>query len=208
MISGAIGLGSSLIGAYSQNKATKSAAKSSAAALAASKEQQDKVWGTVTPYTAAGSAAVNTLSNPNALMKGFQTDPGYNFRMSQGIDAVNTNRATNSLLRSGSALKAVNDYAQNQATGEFGKYVAREQDLSHTGLQGAAIGAGAANQTQQAIQTNAANQGAAAIAGGNQTADLAGSIGALLSKYMPQPGAAAAGAGGGSSSYTGDTGGY
>jgi hypothetical protein len=201
MVAGLISGGASLVGGFMQNSAAKKANKISAQALADSKAQQEKVWNTVTPYTGAGGAAVNTLADPNALMAGFKTDPGYAFRMSQGLDAVNTNRATNGLLRSGSAIKAVNDYAANQASNEFGKYVSRTQNVAQLGLQGAGIGAGAANQTQQAIQTNAGNAGGAAIAQGNTNAGIAGSIGTLLAKYLPSGGGAAAAAGG--SSYGG-----
>lgn len=85
----------------------------------------------LTPYTQAGTQAVNNLANPNAS---FAVSPDYNFRLGQGEDAVATNKSVNGLLRSGSALKAVNNYAQNTASSEFANWWARQQGLVSTGL--------------------------------------------------------------------------
>jgi hypothetical protein len=48
----------------------------------------------------------------------FEGSPGYQFRLQQGQKALDNNLAASGLLRSGSRVKATNDYAQGQASQE------------------------------------------------------------------------------------------
>jgi hypothetical protein len=49
-----------------------------------------------------------------------QNDPGYKFRLSQGLDALQNSAAARGGLLSGGTAKAINDYAQNSASAEYG----------------------------------------------------------------------------------------
>ena len=49
-----------------------------------------------------------------------QNDPGYQFRLNQGLKAIQAGAAAKGNLFSGGTLKSLNDYAQNQASNEYG----------------------------------------------------------------------------------------
>lgn len=163
-----------IIGAVGQDRAARRADKLSQQALADQKEQRERVWGTVDPYTGAGGEAVNRLNNPGQY---FETSPGYNFRLQQGLDAVGTNSAVSGLMRSGGAMKALNDYASGMASQEYGNWWNQQSGLAGMGLQGASIGAGLASGNAADIGTNASNRANAGFARANAWGDLAGQLG-------------------------------
>lgn len=49
----------------------------------------------------------------------FTDDPSYKVRLQQGIDSLDQSNVANGLNLSGAALRATNDYAQNEASKEF-----------------------------------------------------------------------------------------
>lgn len=51
--------------------------------------------------------------------KQFTDDPSYKVRLQQGIDSLDQSNVANGLNLSGAALRATNDYAQNEASKEF-----------------------------------------------------------------------------------------
>ena len=158
-----IGAGASIYGASQQAKAAQSAANASKKASDQSIQLQRDIYNQnradQEPWRQAGLTALNTLANPLA---NFQASPDYQFRMSQGLNAVNQNRATAGLLNSGSALKGLNDYAQNTAAGEFGSWWNRQAGLAGIGQDAnranATSGANYADSTQNALMANAGNQ--------------------------------------------------
>lgn len=142
--------------ANAQAKAEKQAAAASQAAtdkiLAESQRQYDTTRADNMPWHDAGVSALGRISDPSNVLANFQASPDYNFRLNQGINSVTQNRAVSGLLRSGSALKGVNDYAQNTAANEFGNWWNRQ-----SGLAGVGQAANAANQQagQSQVTTNA-----------------------------------------------------
>jgi hypothetical protein len=83
------------------------------------------------PFTTAGTTSVNQLSamtQPGgAATKEFayqpfnyQADPGYAFRMKQGMDAMNATAAARGGLISGNALKAGQTFGQEMGSQEYG----------------------------------------------------------------------------------------
>lgn len=51
----------------------------------------------------------------------FQKDPGYDFRLNQGLDSVQGSRAARGSMLSGATLKALQDYGSDYASSEYGK---------------------------------------------------------------------------------------
>jgi len=88
------------------------------------------------PYLNTGTWALNALADPQA---NFQASPDYQWRLNQGQAAVTQNKAVNGLLKSGSALKALNNYGQQAASQEYGDWWQRQAGLAGAGMQ--AIGA-------------------------------------------------------------------
>lgn len=76
------------------------------------------------------------LDKPGGLYGGFEQDPGYQFRLQQGEQAINRSAAARGGRLGGDTLKALNDYAQGQASQEYGNFAARQQ--AQAGLANAA----------------------------------------------------------------------
>jgi hypothetical protein len=146
MVGGAaIGAVGSLIGSGKQASAIKSAARTQADAanhaadlqsqaaansLAYTKGVYNKAAGYEAPYQAAGRVALGQLgagtkqggvfnSSPTADQVLAQ-DPGYQFRMQQGQQALERAEAAGGGVGSGGALKAAQQYGQDYASGEYG----------------------------------------------------------------------------------------
>lgn len=113
-------------------------------------------------------------------MNDFQTDPGYQFRMDEGIKGLDRSAAARGGLLSGAALKGINRFSQNFASNEYGNAYNRfNQDQSNKFNRLASIagiGQTATNQVQQAGQNYATNAGNAMMGAGNAIA--AGQVGA------------------------------
>jgi len=163
-------IGSAALG-YS---ASKSAAKTQAAAAdQASDLQQQQFERQVElqePWRQAGITALNKLT-PLATeytpfgMDQFQQDPGYTFRMQEGMKALDRSAAARGGLLSGSTLKGAQRYGQDLASQEymnaFNRYQA-ERNARLNPLQSlAGVGQTATNQIGQAGQTMASNVGQA-----------------------------------------------
>lgn len=164
IIPAVIGAGVSVYGASKQANAAKDAARANQKATDASLALQERMFNQTRadqePWRQAGVGALGRLQNPLAS---FQASPDYNFRMSEGLKAVNQNRATAGLLNSGSALRGVSDYAQNTAAGEFGDWWNRQSGLAGIGQAANSAnqqaGSQYANASQNALMQNAGVQG-------------------------------------------------
>lgn len=72
--------------------------------------------------------AVRYGPQANALdLSGFEASPGYEFRLQEGLDAVEASAAQRFGLTSGATAKAMNDYAQGMASQEFNNFAARQE---------------------------------------------------------------------------------
>ena len=162
-----------LIGGVSNVIASKNAAKISARNLAAQKAEQERVWSSVDPYMKMGQGAASNLMNPES----FTTSPGYQFRMNQGLEAVAGNKAVNGLLRSGGAMKAMNDYGQGMASDEYNKWFGQQSSLVGQGLSASGIGAGVANSNVASMATDASNRANAGFTQANAWGQMAGQLG-------------------------------
>jgi hypothetical protein len=201
-VAGAV-VGSAVIGAG----ASKSAASTQAAAADRSAEVQREIFERQVelqqPWLEAGEEALNRL-RPLAMeytpfgMQQFQQDPGYQFRMSEGMKALERGAAARGGLLSGGTLRATQRFGQDLASQEyqnaFNRYgIERERRLGP--LQSlAGVGQTTAQQlSSQAGQmgTNVGNMmtsGAAARASGyvGQANALTSALGTGLNFYQGQ----------------------
>jgi hypothetical protein len=187
-----IGAGASIYGASRQASAAKSAANAQQRAtdqtLQLQREQYNQTRADQEPWRQAGVGALNALANPNA---NFQASPDYQFRMNAGLEGVTQNRAVNGLLNSGSALRGLNDYAQNTASNEFGNWWNRQSGLAGVGQaaneSNQQAGSAYANNSGNALMNNANQQGQSAYYQANAQAQgagqLAGAIGWGVQNY-------------------------
>ena len=110
--------------------------RAAAEALAIQREQWKKYQENISPYLQSGNAGLNQLSYGLGLpgyegtgqsgylsrpftMADYQADPGYAFRLSEGIKALDRSASAKGNLLSGATLKGVTEYGQNMASQEY-----------------------------------------------------------------------------------------
>jgi hypothetical protein len=100
----------------------------------------------LSPYAETGRQSLSQqadllgLNGPEAqaaAREKFETDPGYQFRLSQGAEALDSSRNAAGSRYSGATLKALNDYGQEMGTAEYGKYYDRLSDMTGRGQDAA-----------------------------------------------------------------------
>ena len=197
---------SSVIGAYGANKAAGTQANAANNAAALQKQQFDQQMALQEPYRQAGLTGQNRLMELMGLggdtsaagygkyakdfsAADYQQDPGYQFRLSEGLKQLGHAAGARGGLISGQTMKGMQDYAQNSASGEYQNAFNRYQTNRSNQLQplGNLMTSGqsaASNQAGQAGQygVNAGNmmmQAGQATAAGQM--GMANSIGNALS---------------------------
>jgi hypothetical protein len=96
---------------------------------------------------------------------GFTATPGYGFRMSEGVNALEAGAAARGGLYSGAAMKALQNYGQDYATSEYGNYLGRLGQQQGVGLSAASMNATAAQNTAGGVSNALGNLGNAQAAG-------------------------------------------
>lgn len=132
------------------------------------------------PWLSAGQTALNKLIPMSEYTRfgqeQFQQDPGYQFRLSEGLKALDRQAAARGGLISGSALKAATRYGQEMGSQEYMNAFNRYQAERQAALGPLQSLAGVGQTTAQ--QMGAAGQQYAGQAG--QTAlGMAGAVGQL-----------------------------
>ena len=195
IIGAVAGFAGNIIGGNKQAKATNQAADKQADAARYSadiqKEMFDKQIELQKPWREAGSNALTQLTSGIGAGGEFsqrfsdtnwQKDPGYQFRLSEGLKALDRQAAARGGLISGTALKAAQAYGQNMASDEyqnaFNRYYTERQNIMNPLQSLAGIGqtsanalgnaaANYANSVGNIAMNNAASQGNALMAGAN-----------------------------------------
>lgn len=145
------------------------------------------------PQAQSGPGGGNQLAGPD--YSAFIQSPDYQFRLGQGLNAVQGSAAAQGGLYSGNAFRAINDYASGTAAGEFGNYVNRQLALAGMGQTATTQAGNAAMQTGTNIGNLLVGQGNARASGiigqGNAVAgginDLAGLYGMWRGGYFDRP---------------------
>lgn len=105
---------------------------------------------------------LQAFNNRERGMSLFEKDPGYNFRMDQGITAMDRSANARGVGLSGGTLQALNRYNQDYASNEFGNYVNRLSSLAGIGQSSsnasANLGAGMANNMSSILQNEGNNR--------------------------------------------------
>lgn len=92
----------------------------------------------------------------------FRNSTGYQFRLGEGMNALNSGYAGVGLVRSGAAMKAAQDYGQNIASNEFGNYLGYLSNQQGVGLSGASALAGVGQNYTNTVSANNNSAGTAA----------------------------------------------
>lgn len=130
--------------------------------------------------TAQAPAATSAPVNYNSAFDNYRNSTGYQFRLNQGLDAVNSDYAGSGTLQSGAAMKSLNDYGQGMASQEFGNYLGALGNQQALGLSAASAQAGVgqnfANSLGQISMANGANQANAALIKAQNTGQMVNSL--------------------------------
>jgi len=197
-IAAAVGVGGSLLGGMSANKA----AKKAAAAQEAGVKRVEANTGLKSTYSPGGQAAFGQAQNllglgpnPEAAQAGFQNyldSAGYRTQMKGGIDALNSNAAARGMLKSGATLKATQRFGSGLGQQYFNNYIQQLNQQSGMGMQ--------ADQTLANVYTGgAAGAANAQMAAGDATSkayagaasNIAGAIGDMRGAPKTQTGVVA-----------------
>jgi hypothetical protein len=246
IIGGAAALGGAAIGAYGSSKAAKAQAKAAQAGINAQERMFERQVELQSPFREAGLSAQNRMLTVLGLPGGdatsadygsaargfgdteFKADPGYAFRLTEGMKALENSAAARGGLLSGAAMKGATRFGQGLASEEymnaFNRYY-KERDALLNPLQ-AITGAGltstgeltrAAGETGRGLAQGYANlgtaRGSAYVGATNAAMGAMNSIGGLANNYYSNRMMAPiyermAGGGGSPSPYSFGAGGY
>lgn len=189
-----------LIGAKMSGDAAKSAARTSAASADKATELQRQVYeesvARQQPFLQTGTEFFNQLAalqrgGPGAAQNFLQMDPGYGFRLGEGLKALERSAAARGGLMGGATGKALQRYGQDFASQEFGNAYNRLAQLANVGPQAA----GVMSNLGQTYATNVGNIGMrqgetaanAMLARGSAYGRGLSDIGYLAGRYYGQP---------------------
>lgn len=128
-VAAAIG-GSAILGAWGGNKASKRQLQAAREGIAAQRAMFDEQNRLNEPFRQSGINAMNRFTaltgeggkySKAPTMSDLQMDPGYQFRLDEGLKGVDRSAAARGGLISGKALKASGRYGQDYASNEYGK---------------------------------------------------------------------------------------
>jgi hypothetical protein len=164
----AVGVAGSVIGAGNQTSAIK--------------EGQGQANLAVQPWQTAGASAVTDIANLTGIngqaaatsaMGNFQSSPGYQYAVQQGLQGVDAGAASKGMLTSGQTIKAEQTLGTNLANQNFSSYVNTLSGLATSGLS--------AGQTQASTDTSAA--GAKAKIAGAEASGITNSLTGALGSF-------------------------
>jgi hypothetical protein len=184
--------GSSILGAYSSSQAAKAQQQAAQQQAATNSQIFNKQVELQAPWQKAGEAALNKLL-PLSMnytpfgMNQFQADPGYGFRLTEGMKALDRTAASRGGLLSGSTLKGAQRYGQDLASQEYQNAFNRYQTERAAQLNPLQSLAGL-GQSAAGTLTNATG-----VYGSNQNEAIANAANARQSSYIGPANAVAGG---------------
>lgn len=193
--------GSVISGSMQSGAATDAAntqAASTAAGIAEQRRQYDLNREDFAPYRAAGTQALGQLQtdiNTPVTAADVMADPGYQFGLEQGQEALDRRIAASGGRISGAALKAAARFGTDYASTGYGAAYQRKQDRlnrlaalagigqTSTGAS-AAAGANAANNISSMMTSLGDSRAASQIARSNIWGNVGNQLAALGTRYV------------------------
>jgi hypothetical protein len=195
-------IGSALIGSSASRSAAKSQERAAETGAAAQERMFNRQVELQEPFRQAGVNALPELVAASKYtpftMQQFQADPGYAFRLQEGMKALDRTAAARGGLLSGATLRGAQRYGQElgsqEFTNAFNRYQAERQarlnplqSLAGMSQTSANMLTGAAGQYGQNMAENAAAMGNIRASGYmNQANALTGALGQGVNYYQNQ----------------------
>jgi hypothetical protein len=215
LIGAATAVGGAAIASKGAKKAADTQAQAAREAQAANERMLERQIGLQEPFRQGGITAQSkimellgiggdaTSAEYGSAAKAFgndqfQQDPGYAFRQSEGMKALERSAAARGGLMSGSALKGIQRFGQDLASQEyqnaFNRYQIERaarlnplQSIMGSGQSAANVMTGTIGQSSQNEQNNAMNAGAARASGyvgsANALSGALGNVGSMAVQY-------------------------
>lgn len=168
-------VGGAIISSNAASDAADTQAKSSSDAIGEQRRQYDQTRTDFTPYREAGTTALGQLQtemNTPVTAADAMSEPGYQFGLQQGQQAIDRKTAAAGGRISGAALKAAAQYGTDYATTGYNAAYQRRQDrlarlsaLAGIGQTSTAGSAAAGAASSNAISNLVSAQGNASAAG-------------------------------------------
>jgi len=192
-VAGAV-VGSAVIGGVASNKAASTQARAAEQAGEVQRDIFERQVELQEPWRQAGINALGKLGTGFTGQVDLKQDPGYAFRMSEGMKALERSAAARGGLLSGGALKGIQRFGQDLASQEYQNAYNRALTQYNTTAALAGVGqtatnalSGAAGQYGQnaaeAIQSGAAARASGYVGGANA---LTSALGTGLNYYQGQ----------------------
>ena len=191
----------SLIGARMAGRSAEKAAQTSAASTDKATELQKQIYeesvARQQPFLQTGTEFFNRLAalqrgGPEAQMNFLQMDPGYGFRLGEGLKALERSAAARGGLMSGATGKALQRYGQDLASQEFGNAYNRLAQLANVGPQAAGVmsslGQNYAGNVSNLLMGQGQTAANAMLARGSAYQRGFSDLGRLAGQYYGQPG--------------------
>lgn len=136
-----------------------------------------------------GALGLGGQGGRDAATEAFQTSPGYDFQLNQGLQAIDRSAAARGSLQSGATLKALQGYGQGLANQEYNNWLGNLGKLSSAGMgalgtqaqlreaQGNRIFSGYGNIGQAQAQQSAGYLGALGNLAGSALSAIGGGMG-------------------------------
>lgn len=167
---GLAGIGGSIGGAILGSSGARKQLALMREALDYQKGIDTRTYGDLSPYRDFGKKSLDDFSNFMATKNPSNyIDPGYDFRLKSGSNAVANNAAASGMLQSGDTLRALTQYGQDMGSQEysnaFNRYLQEGQfraGLPNIGLNAAVQGGSLANQGAANVGNISANTDAGA----------------------------------------------
>jgi hypothetical protein len=194
-------IGGALISSDAAGDAADQQAEASAAAIAEQRRRYDQSYADYTPYRETGVRALGQLEteiNTPVTSADAMSDPGYQFGLQQGQQALDRKASAAGGRVSGASLKSASEYATNYATTGYNAAYQRRQDrlsrlsaLANIGQistgGSAAAGASAGNAISNMVSAQGNANGAAQLAQGNIWGNTVNQLGAVAQKWAERP---------------------
>lgn len=220
-VAGAAAIGGAVLSSNASNKASKAQQDAANTSTGLARQQYSDTVDRNRPFYDAGTSALATLQQKlPELNSGYDpskltSEPGYQFGLQQGQQALERSLAARGRGVSGAALKAASEFGTNYGTTKLNDAFQRDQSSKQqqfSQLQALTnIGQASGNNSSAAGQAFANSAGANAIGAGDSAGANAmaqGNIwGGLLNQGASAYGRSTAGGGGGQPTYGGAPGG-
>lgn len=165
-------------GKSAASDAANAESQASAASIAEQRREYDQTRSDQAIYRDVGGRALNRLNNvSDGNLSSFKTSPNYAWTLSQGQKGIQQSAAAQGGLYSGNALKALTDYNQQQAAGQYNNWWNQNAGLAGVGQSATnavdQFGQQTANNISNSLQQQGDSRASGIIGGANS---LAGGI--------------------------------